>query len=57
MKLKLTYQPEEAQEVNLILHFVRELLPGVRVHKNESKAPFIHLYLTTKRGVKKDGGE
>ena len=49
MKLKLTYQPEEQEEAAGVLAALRGLLPGVRVHKNESKPPFIHVYLTTKK--------
>lgn len=49
MKLKITYQPEEQEQAAKVLAALSGLLPGVRVHKNASKAPFIHLYLTTKK--------
>lgn len=49
MKLKLTYSPEEEREADLILRFTKGLLPGLRVHKNTSKPPHIHVYLTTRK--------
>lgn len=49
MKLKLTYQPEEQEEAADVLAALLALLPGVRVHKNDSKAPYIHVYLTTRK--------
>lgn len=48
MKLKLTYQPEEAREADLILHFARGLLPGAKVRRDKSKAPKLCVYVTTK---------
>lgn len=57
MKLKLTYSPEEAREADLIVHFARGLLPGVRVRQNASKPPYIHVYLTTKKGARKSGSK
>ena len=57
MKLKLTYQPEEAQEADLILHFVRGLSPGAKVRQDKSKAPKLAVYLTTKERNAKNGSE
>lgn len=57
VKLKLTYQPEEQEQAAGVLAALLALLPGVRVHKNTSKAPYIHVYLTTKKGARKDGSE
>ena len=48
MKLKLTYQPEEAREANLILHFVQGLLPGAKTRSVKSKAPKLCVYVTTR---------
>lgn len=49
MKLKLTYQPEEQEATAGMLAALLALLPGVRVHKNASKPPYIHVYLTTRK--------
>ena len=57
MKITVTYLPEEAREANLIYHFVRGLLPGVRVHESAAKPPYVHLYLATKKGARKSGDE
>lgn len=55
MKLKLTYQPEEQEQAAGILAALLGLLPGVRVHKNTSKPPYIHVYLTTKNSSNRCG--
>lgn len=49
MKITISYTAAEEQEATAILVALRPLLPGVRVHKNEDKPPFLHLYLTTKK--------
>ena len=49
MKITISYTAAEEKEATAILAVLRPLLPGVRVHKNVSKPPFIHLYLTTKK--------
>lgn len=49
MKLKLTYSPGEEREADLILRFTKGLLPGLRVRKSAPKAPYIHVYLTTRK--------
>ncbi len=48
MKVKLTYIPEEQDAAAAVMAALLRLLPGVRVHKNESKPPFLHIYLTAK---------
>ena len=53
MKLTISYTAEEEQETAGVLAALLALLPGVRVHKNESKPPFIHLYLTTRKPKKR----
>ena len=49
MKITISYPAAEEQEATAILVALRPLLLGVRVHKNEDKPPFLHLYLTTKK--------
>ena len=49
MKLKITYQPEEQEDAASVLAALLGLLPGVRVHKNTSKTPYIYVYLTTRK--------
>lgn len=49
MKLNLTYQLEEQEQANAALAALLALLPGVRVRKNASKPPYIHVYLTTRK--------
>ena len=53
MKITISYTAAEEKEATAILAVLRPLLPGVRVHKNVSKPPFIHLYLTTKKPQKR----
>lgn len=53
MKITVSYIGSEEQEADAVLSALRPLLPGVRVHKNVSKPPFIHLYLTTRKPQKR----
>ena len=46
MKVKLTYQPEEQEEVTGLLAALLRLLPGVKVRRDKSKAPKLAVYLT-----------
>ena len=48
MKLKLTYQPEEQEQADLILRFARDLLPEVKIRRDKSKEPRLCVYVTTK---------
>lgn len=58
MKITIAYTGAEEREANGVLAVLRPLLPGDRVHKNDNKPPFLHLYLTTKKPEKprKSGG-
>lgn len=53
MKIAVSYIGSEEQEAAGVLAALLELLPGVRVRKNESNPPFLHLYLTTKKPQKR----
>lgn len=53
MKITVSYITAEEQEAAAVLAALRPLLPGVREHKSESKPPFLHLYLTTKKPQKR----
>lgn len=49
MKITISYIASEEREAAGVLEALRPLLPGLRVHKNKAKPPFLHLYLTTKK--------
>ncbi len=49
MKITVAYTSAEEQDAAAVLAALLRLLPGVRVHKNESEPPFLHIYLTTKK--------
>ena len=53
MKIIVSYTGEEEQEATGVLAALLAFLPGARVHKNESKHPFFHLYLTTRKPQKR----
>ena len=49
MKITISYMATEEREAAGVLAALLALLPGVRVHKNTSKPPYIHVYLTTRK--------
>jgi len=49
LKITIAYISAEEQDAAAVMAALLRLLPGVRVHKNESKAPFLHIYLTTRK--------
>lgn len=49
MKITIAYMAEEEEQARVALAFLRSYLPGMRVHKSERHAPYLHLYLTTKK--------
>lgn len=58
MKVNITYTIEEQEAATAVLTAIRPLLSGLRVHKNDTKPPFLHLYLTTKKPRKpRNSGE
>lgn len=46
MKITISYIPEEAQAADLILRFVRDILPGAKVRRSAAHPPQICVYLT-----------
>jgi len=49
VKITIAYMSAEEQDAAAVMAALLRLLPGVRAHKNESKSPFLHIYLTTKK--------
>ena len=49
MKITIAYIPEEEQEAIADLAALRTRHPGARLHKSDSKVPFKHFYLTTRK--------
>ena len=50
MKITLSYiDAEEREAAAGVLAAILALLPGVRVRKNASKPPYIHVHLTTRK--------
>ncbi len=48
MKVHISYHPQEQETAAALFQAARQILPRARVHKTDNKAPFIHLYLTTR---------
>lgn len=48
MKVRISYHPQEQEAAAALFEAARQILPRARVHKTDNKAPFIHLYLTTR---------
>lgn len=48
MKVFISYHPQEQETAAALFQAARQILPRARVHKTDNKAPFIHLYLTTR---------
>lgn len=46
MKLKLTYQPEEQEQVDADLAVIVQRHPGAKVRRDKSKAPMLCVYVT-----------
>lgn len=53
MKITIAYTADEEREAIADLETLRRLHPAGRVHKKDSKPPFKHLYLTTKKPGKR----
>lgn len=54
MKITISYTPPEVREVDIILRFVRSVLPDAKVRRSAAHPPQICVYLTTKKGAKQD---
>lgn len=49
MKITIAYTSSEDPKAAAVVAVLRDLLPGVRVHKNDAKNGFYHVFLTTKK--------
>ena len=49
MKITISYIPSETREADLILRFVRGILPGAKVRRSTAHPPQICVYLTTSK--------
>ncbi len=48
MKVFISYHPQEQETAAALFKAARQILPRARVHQTDNKAPFIHVYLTTR---------
>lgn len=49
MKIKIAHKPEEQKEAAAMVAALLRLHPGATVRKSDRHAPFLHVYLTTKK--------
>lgn len=49
MKITITHTAAEERKAAKVLSALLLLLPGARVHRAESKPPFMRIYLTTRK--------
>lgn len=49
LKIAIAYLPGEEQKAAAIESFIKELSPGVKVRKSDRHAPYMHIYLSTKK--------
>jgi len=47
MKITISYIPSETREADMILRFIRDMLPGAKVRRSNAHLPQICVYLTT----------
>ena len=55
MKISISYRPDiadEEQRVRIIRSFLKSFLPGAKVRISHNYAPYLHIYLSTKKGEK-----
>lgn len=57
MKITISYLPEYSVVAAAVIEFVRKLLPGAKLRSSVSKPPRKIVYITTRKGVKNDGGD
>ncbi len=50
MKIALAYLPEEKEGAAAALAALLQLYPGARVRESDTHPPYLHIYLTTKKG-------
>lgn len=49
MKIKISHKPEEQKEAAATVAALLRIHPGATVRKSDRHAPFLHVYLTTKK--------
>lgn len=52
MKISISYRPDdagEAKQVDIIRAFLKNFLPGAKVRVSGRHAPYLHIYLATKK--------
>lgn len=55
MKINISYRPDDAAEerqVRIIRSFLEHFLPDTKVRVSYNYDPYLHVYLSTKRGEK-----
>lgn len=55
MKLSISYRPDDAAEerqVRIIRRFLEHFLPSAKVRISHNYAPYLHVYLSTKKAEK-----
>ena len=56
MKIKIAYQPEEAEAAEAVAAAVRDKLPQARQKESEVHPPYRHIYITTPQPEKACNG-
>jgi len=51
-KITIAYLPEEKEGAAAVLAAFLRIYPGAKVRKSDLHPPFLHTYLTTKKGLK-----
>lgn len=49
MKVTIAYLPGEEQKAGNIKALIKDVLAGVKVRESDRHAPYMHVYLTTKK--------
>lgn len=49
MKITISYIPAEQKAATADLEVLLQRHPGARVHKSDTRPPYKHIYLTTKK--------
>ena len=49
MKITIAFLPEEAEKANLLAAAVRSVLDVEKVRESASHAPYLHIYITTRK--------
>lgn len=55
MKITIAYTMDEEPRACTVLGILRGYIPDLTVHKSERHAPYLHIYMTTKKAGKPAG--